>query len=324
MKTLFYLFLCMSCVCIGTSCSKSAHSIVHPLRIHAAYWTGFMPMVLADELGYFKNEKVNVEYHFTNNSSNLLMEFEAGAYDGAFLPLSSFLTSRQVGDFKVVMATDHATSANAVLAFPKIKKIKDLKGKKVATVPGAYGESFVTSMLTQNEMKSADILWVQIENENDAVKQFLEKKVDAIHLWEPYLSKLVKNGARPLFEAQSVPGVVVDTLAVRNKVIKERRQELKSFFKAWFAAVDFWKKNPREAELLVARKLNLSVEEVRIQGFYPYDLRDNLKTMQLGSDYSSLYYVGEMVINFLFEKNYIYHKNDIAEIIDPSLIEELR
>lgn len=324
MKIFFYLFLCMACVCVGNSCSKREYSVVHPLRIHAAYWIGFMPMVLADELGYFKNENVNVEYYFTNNSSNLLMEFEAGAYDGVFLPLNSFLMSRQIGDFKVVMATDHATSANAILAHSKIKSIKDLKGKKVATVPGAYGESFVTSMLAQNAMKSADILWVQIGNENDAVKQFLEGKVDAIHLWEPYLSKLAKTGARPLFEAQSVPGFVVDTLAVRNKVIKERRQELKSFFKAWFAAVDYWKKNPREAELLVAKKLNLSVAEVRIQGFNPYGLRDNLKTMQLGSDYSSLYYVGEMLINFLFEKNYIHHKNDIAEIIDPSLIEELR
>ena len=86
-------------------------------------------------------------------------------------------TVKQSDDFKVVMATDHSTTGDAVVVFPTVKTIKDLKGKKVASLPGAYGELFVTTMLSQNNMKPSDILWVQIGDENEGVKLFLDKKL---------------------------------------------------------------------------------------------------------------------------------------------------
>ena len=220
MNRTFY-FLCLVCIFL-CSCVHKDKSEIKPLKIFSTYRTAFMPMILADKLGYFKDEGIKVEYVFTHNSSNLLMEFEAGAYDGAFLVFSSLLTSRQYGDFKVALATDFSASADAIVSFPNIKSIKEIKGKKVASVSGGYGEMSVVSMLHQNNLRPTDISWVQIGDENDGVKQFLEKKVDAIHLWEPYLTKLKKAGAKTLFDSQSVPGLVIGTLAIRKKTLDER------------------------------------------------------------------------------------------------------
>lgn len=325
-KIIILTFLLLGCLLVGSSVlylSKTHQNTRKTIKILAPVWPGFMPMILARELGYFKDEGVEVDYSFSSNSKQILMDFEAGSYDGVFWNLSAFLPLQNSKNIRFILASDSSTTGDAILAYPPITSPKDLKGKRISAIHGGYGELFVISMLNKHGLREGDVTWIILSNENEGLDQLIKKKIDAIHIWEPYVSKGIKAGANTIFTASDLPGLILDGLAVHERVLEEKREEIKAFMRAWFRAVDFWLAHKEEGSAIVARVLKIPRDEVQLKGLKLYNLKDNIETMKRREDFSSAYYVGKVSSDFYLQKSIMLRPAEIDLIVAPALIEDL-
>jgi NitT/TauT family transport system substrate-binding protein len=136
-------------------------------------------------------------------------------------------------------------------------------------------------------MKLADVEPVYL-TVDESEQAFIKGKVDGVVTFEPFRTRLLRQGAREVFTSSEIPGEIVDVLVVRNKVLQDREKAIRNFTTAWFKALDYLKKKPRLAAALIGERLNLSADEV-IASFDGLSLPDVTENHRLlGSGEGSL------------------------------------
>ncbi|MBW9235287.1 ABC transporter substrate-binding protein, partial [Leptospira santarosai] len=95
----------------------------------------------------------------------------------------------------------------------------------------------------------------------DAGAAFAAGKVDAAVTWEPWLTKGAEANGKVLLTTKDLPGIILDTVAFKEDVIKDRPEDIKAFVKAMGEAMDYWKENEKEANEIMAKGLNIDVKE---------------------------------------------------------------
>ncbi|HBY06544.1 MAG TPA: hypothetical protein DEH22_01645, partial [Chloroflexi bacterium] len=312
----FFSFIITAC---GTS--EPPASELPPLEIAVDAWPGFMPVVLAAELGYFEEEGVEVKYVFNESSRQQRLEFEGGGYDGITLALGSFIAvSAEAPDTRVVMLSDISTTGDAVVVRSEIESIADLKGKSIVLGAAGYGEVVVSTMLQQAGLSGDDVIWVAMQNENEALEMLKDGRVDAFQTWEPFVTRAVQDGAKVIFTGADVPGLIPDAVGFHERVLLERPEDVKAFMRGWFRAVDYWLANPEAATRLLSEAVGLSPEELSIDGMELLTLEQNRQFFEPGNDFSSIYYAAQVYLDFFVRKGVIDAPLDVNTLIDASFI----
>ena len=158
----------------------------------------YLPTTLAQELGYYQDEGVNVELQDLQGGSKALTAMIGG---------STHVTSgyyehtiqMQAKNQKVKAFVDMGESSGlALLVAPKnegkIKSIADLKGKNVGvTSPGSSTDMFVKFLLAKNGMQQTDAAVSAIGAGSSAVAAMEQGQVDAAVMLEPDISVLTKR-----------------------------------------------------------------------------------------------------------------------------------
>ena len=158
----------------------------------------YLPTTLAQELGYYEEEGVNVELQDLQGGSKALTAMIGG---------STHVTSgyyehtiqMQAKNQKVKAFVDMGESSGlALLVAPKnegkIKSITDLKGKNVGvTSPGSSTDMFVKFLLAENGMQQTDAAVSAIGAGSSAVAAMEQNQVDAAVMLEPDISVLTKR-----------------------------------------------------------------------------------------------------------------------------------
>ena len=158
----------------------------------------YLPTTLAQELGYYEEEGVNVELQDLQGGSKALTAMIGG---------STHVTSgyyehtiqMQAKNQKVKAFVDMGESSGlALLVAPKnegkIKSIADLKGKNVGvTSPGSSTDMFVKFLLAKNGMQQTDAAVSAIGAGSSAVAAMEQGQVDAAVMLEPDISVLTKR-----------------------------------------------------------------------------------------------------------------------------------
>ncbi|MBT2549871.1 ABC transporter substrate-binding protein [Arthrobacter sp. ISL-65] len=158
----------------------------------------YLPTTLAQELGYYQEEGVNVELQDLQGGSKALTAMIGG---------STHVTSgyyehtiqMQAKNQKVKAFVDMGESSGlALLVAPKnegqIKSIADLKGKNVGvTSPGSSTDMFVKFLLAKNGMRQTDAAVSAIGAGSSAVAAMEQGQVDAAVMLEPDISVLTKR-----------------------------------------------------------------------------------------------------------------------------------
>ena len=295
------------------SCSpEPENSDLAVLEIAVDDWPGFYPVVLAQEMGYFEEEGILVNYHFSDNARQQRLEFESGEYDGITLSLGSLISIKEVDtQVKVVLLTDMSTTGDAVVVSPEIQSVEDLKGKRIIASTTGYGEIVVQAMLDQAGLKSNDIIWVPLEEPETALSLLLEGKVQGFQTWEPWVSRAIEGGAYPIFTGEDIPGLILDAVGFHGEVIDERPADVQAFVNGWFKAVDFWLENPDEAAEIISEALEIESSIVSLSGFQLLTLSKNQTYFYQGVDYSSAYYTAQVYIEFF------YNNGELTDLISP-------
>jgi NitT/TauT family transport system substrate-binding protein len=217
-------------------------------------WVGYGPLYLAQDLGYFKDEGVDVKLTTIEDKTLQMAAVMSGQVAGALGTVDEFLLymNKDVC-LKYVFALDESSGGDGIIVSKGIDKLEDLKGKQVAFNEGSVSQFWFNVVLKNNGMKQEDVEMVNM-TPDDAAAALMAGRVPAAVTWEPHLTE-ARNapGTKVLVDSSTTPGVITDVMAVTCDVAKKRADDIKKIIRAWNRAVDYQKANPKKADEIMAK-----------------------------------------------------------------------
>ncbi|XZG70268.1 ABC transporter substrate-binding protein [Chitinibacteraceae bacterium HSL-7] len=235
-----------------------------PLRIGLNAWPGYEYLFLAQELGYYRDEGVDVKLISFSSLADSLRAFERGQLDLIGSTLVEPLMARDGGEIEPVLiyAADYSNGGDMLLAQDYITDVAALRGRKLALEGRTVDVMTATLALQSAGLALNDVELVDLPQAN-AVKAFTEGKVDAIQTYPPFASELLQGGhARLLFDTTKAPGMVVDVLVATRSGIKTRKAELVRVLRAFERARAYHATHPADAARIMGRHQKVSPDEL--------------------------------------------------------------
>ncbi len=203
----------------------------------------YLPLSIAEQLGYFKDEGLNVKIVDFQGGSRSLQAVVGGSADvvsGAFehtismqakkQPMTAFVLQGRAPQLALVVSNK---------TMKDYKQLSDLKGKKVGvTAPGSSSQMVANFILKKGGLGPKDVAFIGVGSSSGAVSAIRSGQIDALINLDPVITILLKNGDAKL---------VADTRKVK---------ESESFFGGTmpagclYAPVSFIEKNPQTVQAL--------------------------------------------------------------------------
>ncbi|HET6388424.1 ABC transporter substrate-binding protein [Hyphomicrobium sp.] len=255
-------------IAMGMSVSLAATAAMadEKIRILCPTWSGFAPVFVAQELGYFKNLGIEVDIKFEDERANVMAAMEHGDIE---------MDMRTVGEYQgkprdaktpgiIIGAIDQSLGGDGVIASGDITSVEQLKGKTVASEPNIPARLLLQMELKKKGLTLADLDLKQIATA-DTVAVFNDPSIAAVVSYQPNLSqaidKVPQRKPHILVSSAQYPGIVIDVITARQDDLKANPEKYKKFMIGIFKAVDYFKTNKADFIKLAAPHFNLTPEE---------------------------------------------------------------
>ena len=206
----------------------------------------YAPQYLADSLGYFKDEGLDVEFILTPGADKVTAAVLSGDVDIGFCGSEATIYVYKNGekDYLINFAGLTKRDGSFLVARDKIKnfKVSDLKGKhviagRIAGMPAMTLEYAIN----KNGLKTSDMNFDTSYDFSATTGAFIGGNGDFVALFEPTATNLVKQGYGYIVASVGKLGGVVPYTAYNAKksYIDKHLKELKGFKKAINKALDY-------------------------------------------------------------------------------------
>ena len=288
-----------------------------PLIVGYTQWWGDYTLLVAKEKGLFEKYGVEVEPVYYSDISKVHTDLAAGQIDGGLIAAGDALNVDHSAPMKMVGVSDDG-GADAIIAGPGINRIEDLKGKKVGILLGSQYELMVTEMLRSANMNLEDIALTGMPPEK-AIDALKRNEVQAVYTREPFLSAAVSIGNKILYPRENMR-LFPDMIVFNAAIIKNRPEDLRSFLKAWFEAVDYRLLNPEETRAIAAKYLKVSLPDILADdNIVIFPLADN-KTMFDPKSENSVFNSLKLTSDYLISIGALTQQIDPYELLDPAYL----
>ena len=271
-------------------------------------WTGYSPMFIAQEKGFFEEAGVNVDIQIIEDESTYAALITTGQVE--------FLATAQDPNIKMyanganlryVLAMDASTGADGLVVTEEIQSMDDLKGKVLALDKAASSYYFfLTALGDASSLKEEDIQVMDMGDTTQAGLAFMAGSADAAIMWEPELSEALDSveGAHALVTSADYPGTILDSLVVNTDYAAENPEVVEAIEEAWYKAIDFMNENPDEAyELMASGFEEVTAEDIAgdCEGLTFYGREDNEALLDEANE-DSIYAISQEMADFWMEK----------------------
>ncbi|KAB0663988.1 PhnD/SsuA/transferrin family substrate-binding protein [Oryzomonas japonica] len=269
-------WLCLPWFFGMAGCSREAPA---PLQVATNVWPGYEPLYLARSLGYYPDSAVR--FHEMTTSADVLKAFRNHAVDVAALTLDEALLLVRDGiDVRILLVADISHGADAIMARPAIKTIRDLKGKRVGVESMALGAYVLTRALDQAGLSPRDVTVVPVpvqEHEH----AYRAGEIDAVVTFEPARTRLVALGAHNIFDSRQIPNEIIDVVVVRADMLQSRPGQVKTLEEGWFKALEYLRANPADAARLMGKREGLTAARFKatLDGIVIPDRNENKRLL---------------------------------------------
>jgi NitT/TauT family transport system substrate-binding protein len=310
-------------VLLLAACSKpesAPASREPPLQIGLDLWAGYSPALLADDLGFFRDEQVAVQLSIPEDTDQLLVDFAAGTLDGIGVATGDTINVIEANpDARIILFSDLSNGADMVLGMPPINIPEDLRGRAVGTNLGGFGEVLVRQMLDQHGVLPSAVKVVNIDA-SQAVDRLVSGELAAVHTWEPYASRARALGAKVLYTSRETDGLILDGFIFSGETLRTRPTAVRRFVKAWFRAVEHWKAHPVEDDALLARRLPAFQGTLIRSGIHLFTLEEERKLFEPGRSNRSAQHVLQRFVDYFLSRGTISAAPDLALLLDPHFL----
>jgi NitT/TauT family transport system substrate-binding protein len=287
-----------------------------PFRIAIDLWAGYYPLVIADERGLLRSAGLTLDLAVPNDTKRMIADFAAGRYDGICVSLAdTILLAQSASDIRMILNTDESSGADVILSRTPIAGPEAIRGQRIATNLGGFGELLVRRFLDRHHVTTDEVILVNADAA--AVPGLLARGEIGIALtWEPYAAEARRAGAIEVFSSRDTPGLILDGLIMQGSILRDRPAEVRALLRAWFEALDWWRKNPDAGDALVERRLALSPGAARPVGVRLIDLAENHRNFQPNAPAPTLASALHDYTEFFVARGMINRRPTAAQLID--------
>lgn len=296
-----------------------------PLKVTLPTWTGYGPLFLAQEKGFFKKHGVDVELTIVEGLAERKQALAGGKIDGMATAQDVQVTLAASGvPVQVVWLLDDSYGGDGILVKKEIQSAADLKGKKVAFEVGSTSHLLMLTVLKQAGLTDKDVEVVPM-SAGDAGAAFVAGKIDAAVTWEPWLSKGASANGKVLVSTKDLPGIILDSISFKTEVIEKRPDDVKAFVAGMAEAMDYWKANKDESDQIMAKGLKIDLKEFTstVPGLKFFNKEDNKKAFGTSANQGSIYQATKSDIDFYVEQKLIDKAITPESIINSKFVEGL-
>lgn len=203
----------------------------------------YLPLTIAEQLGYFKDEGLQVEISDFAGGAKALQALVGGSADvvsGAFEhTISMQAKNQQITAFVLQGRAPQIVMAVSNKTMPNYKSIADLKGKKIGvTAPGSSTSMMSNFVLAKGGLKPTDVSYIGVGASAGALSALRSGQIDAIVNLDPLIT---------ILEQKNEIRIISDT-----RTLKETNAVFGGPMPAatLYASADFIKKYPNTTQAL--------------------------------------------------------------------------
>jgi ABC-type nitrate/sulfonate/bicarbonate transport system substrate-binding protein len=233
-------------------------------------WFGQVPIMVAIDKGYFKEQGLDIEYQVILNSSDRLASVDAGSSAFSNLGRSSVIPAMARGDtnFFYFYNFDDSPGIEGCWARPGIAAIKDLRGRKVAANTSA--EITLSGLLGTQGMTEKDVDYLNL-GPTDMAPALAKGDIEAACVWQPLLDGLKKAAPEgkllgldtdtityQKFGTMASPDIVI----ISRRLVEQHPDQARAIALGMLKGADYTLSNPEDAANTVAHYFRKTPAEV--------------------------------------------------------------
>jgi NitT/TauT family transport system substrate-binding protein len=242
-----YFKFALSALVFALSAMGQAQAALEKTKVHiavggkAAFY--YLPLTIAEQLGYFKDEGLDVTISDFSGGSTALRAVVGGSADvvsGAYEHTISLQGKKQFFQAFVLQGRLPQISLGVVSAKAAgYKSPKDLKGMKIGvSAPGSSTNNLVNQLLAKAGLKPTDVSIVGVGTGAGAIAAIKSGQIDAISNVDPVMTKLEQDGSiKIVADTRTLKG----TIAVWGAPLPAG---------CLYAPIEFVRKNPNTVQAL--------------------------------------------------------------------------
>ena len=325
-------------ITIGATMVWSSNAVADkPKKVTVGYLNLVNAQLVTKALGLVQKEMpgVEIKYIKVGGGGDMLRAIAAKQVDfgGLGNPPTAIGVTRglPIQGIMVLNMLDYVESM-VVRTNKNIKSWKDLKGKTLAAPFGSTTHYLLLKALADAGIDPASMKILDLRP-NDIALAWSRKDIDAAWFWEPNLNKTVKDGGNifmtsGIMASRGYP--TWDVGIVMNSFAKKYPDYVKKFLKAECAGIDYWIKNPAETAKIIAKELELTLEDATrmMKGTEMVPCDKQLTQAYMGTEKTKLEsnFVSTLVstASFLVDQERLpklLTKQNFADFMKPSYLE---
>lgn len=222
------------------------------------------PLIIAHEKGFWKESGLNVQVQRFSAGRLALDATISGSIQANSVSETGPVLAILNGN-KIVIVGTAGTHKETKFVGRKDKGITapiDLKGKRIATLPGTNSDYFMYVLLQQHGLDVNDVQIVSM-TPPDMISALIRGDIDGFFAWEPhiYYAKTQLNENAVVFE----PGDLYNgyhALIMRQDFVQNNPKQVEMFLEGILKAEKFIENNRKESVEIVAKQLDMQPEAV--------------------------------------------------------------
>ncbi len=159
----------------------------------------YLPLTIAEQLGYFKAEGLDVEISDFAGGSRALQAVVGGSADvcsGAYEHTINLQSKNQMFQAFVLQGrAPQIAFGVSTKSMPNYKSLADLKGKKIGvSAPGSSTNMMANLVLSRAGLKAADVSFIGVGTSAGALTAMRSGQIDAMSNIDPVMTMLEQKG----------------------------------------------------------------------------------------------------------------------------------
>jgi NitT/TauT family transport system substrate-binding protein len=310
------IFQCLF-LAILASLYFAASAASQTLKIPYVSISGFQaPLYLGERAGLFKKNQLEAQLIYMPGGSLIVQTLLSGDVGVASLAPPSAVSAWAKGAELAIVAGGIERALNVLMVNPKIRKVDEIKGKRVAISRfGSLSDISLRDALAYHKLRTQDISIVQMGGLGERMAALTSGIVDGAILNVDQLYQAEKLGFQVLIDMRKLPLTYsTQGIVVSREFLRTQRSVVKRFLKVYIEGIKIFKTDKELSIETLGRYIKTSDREVLAKTYEFYrEAWESLPTVRREGIQQALDSIPE-------GKN---TKLNLDSLIDNSLIQEL-
>jgi NitT/TauT family transport system substrate-binding protein len=224
---------------------------------------------IAKEAKILEKNGLDVEPVLLRGSGQTSQAMVAGSLFASSVALPAVMLADLNGADLANVAHGIAVQGSKLLVKPEIRKVEDLKGKKIGISSlGSAGDLLFGYVLRKYGIDTTrDVFWLAVGNTAERMQALYSGMVDAADLTYPADVQAERKGFRVLLDAKKEIVYPTASVVTRRKTIREDRDTVMRFVRSFVEGIAFLKQNKEFSQKVLTKYMRTNDPEY-LEGAY--------------------------------------------------------